>query len=84
MFIFIMCFRLKAASSASAPNSNACSDDDEQNDYGFNHRPSVRGIKPRANNEMIEEMQAQLSSSSVTKPPPVSESLNFYSLLQFY
>lgn len=59
---------------ASVPTSNAGSDDDdEQNDYGFNHRPSVRGIKPRSNEEMLEEMQTQLSSSSVTKPPPVSQ-----------
>lgn len=65
------------AASASAPNSNAGSDDDEQNDYGFNHRPSVRGIKPRANTEMLEEMQAQLSSSSVSKPPPVNCVIQF-------
>lgn len=56
----------------SVPTSNAGSDDDEQNDYGFNSRPSVRGIKPRSNEEMLEEMQTQLSSSSVTKAPPVS------------
>lgn len=61
-------------STVSVPTSNAGSDDDdEQNDYGFNHRPSVRGIKPRSNEEMLEEMQSQLSSASATKPPPVSE-----------
>lgn len=63
----------------SVPTSNAGSDDDdEQNDYGFNHRPSVRGIKPRSNEEMLEEMQSQLSSSSVTKPPPVRQSNIYY------
>ena len=47
----------------SAPNSGAASDDDEQNDYGFNKRPSVRGIKPRfgSTNEIIQQMQAQLA-----------------------
>lgn len=62
-----------SVTSASVPNSNAGSDDDEQNDYGFNHRPSVRGIKPRSNEEMLQEMQTQLSSSSASsKPPPVN------------
>lgn len=61
--------RYSADTSASAPGSNAGSDDDEQNDYGFNKRPSVRGIKPRFNstNEILQQMQAQLSSSS--SPP---------------
>lgn len=56
--------RYSAETSASAPNSNAGSDDDEQNDYGFNKRPSVRGIKPRfsSTNEIIQQMQAQLST----------------------
>lgn len=56
----------------SAPNSNAGSDDEEHNDYGFNHRPSVRGIKPRSNDDMLEEMQSQLTNATVAKPPPVS------------
>lgn len=55
----------------SAPNSNGGSDDEEHNDYGFNHRPSVRGIKPRSNEEMLEEMQAQLTNATLAKPPPV-------------
>lgn len=61
--------RYSADTSASAPGSNAGSDDDEQNDYGFNKRPSVRGIKPRfhSTNEILQQMQAQLSSSS--SPP---------------
>lgn len=63
---------VSSTAATSVPNSNAGSDDDEQNDYGFNHRPSVRGIKPRNNDEMLEEMQSQLSNSSVLKPPPVS------------
>lgn len=56
--------RYSAETSASAPNSNAGSDDDEQNDYGFNKRPSVRGIKPRfsSTNEILQQMQAQLST----------------------
>lgn len=74
-------------STVSVPTSNAGSDDDdEQNDYGFNHRPSVRGIKPRSNEEMLEEMQTQLSSASATKPPPVSAQCNNQSrfLDEFY
>lgn len=59
-------------SAVSAPNSNTGSDDEEHNDYGFNHRPSVRGIKPRSNDDMLEEMQSQLANATATKPPPVS------------
>jgi hypothetical protein len=42
-------------------------DDDEQNDYGFNKRPSVRGIKPRfgSTNEILQQMQDQLSQPTV-------------------
>lgn len=68
-------YNQETSTTTSVPTSNAGSDDDdEQNDYGFNHRPSVRGIKPRSNEEMLQEMQTQLSSSSVSvsKPPPVS------------
>lgn len=63
--------RYSTEASASAPNSNAGSDDDEQNDYGFNKRPSVRGIKPRinSNNDMVQQMQAQLSGSGTGTPP---------------
>ncbi|XP_037931216.1 uncharacterized protein LOC119666026 [Teleopsis dalmanni] len=44
-------------------NLNVSSDDDEQNDYGFNKRPSVRGIKPKFNstNEILQQMQEQLT-----------------------
>lgn len=62
--------RYSAESSTSAPNSQAPSDDedDEQNDYGFNKRPSVRGIKPRfgSTNEIIQQMQAQLTQTGST------------------
>jgi hypothetical protein len=53
----------KRYSSESAPASGVNSDDDEQNDYGFNKRPSVRGIKPRfgSTNEILQQMQDQLS-----------------------
>lgn len=52
----------KRYSSESAPASGVNSDDDEQNDYGFNKRPSVRGIKPRfgSTNEILQQMQDQL------------------------
>ncbi|PNF29081.1 hypothetical protein B7P43_G12619 [Cryptotermes secundus] len=45
-------------------NSN---DDDEHDDYGFNRRPSVRGIKPRfgSTTEILQQMQSQL------QPPPL-------------
>lgn len=54
----------KRYSSDSAPASNVNSDDDEQNDYGFNSRPSVRGIKPRfgSTNEILQQMQDQLAA----------------------
>lgn len=56
----------KRYSSESAPASGVNSDDDEQNDYGFNKRPSVRGIKPRfgSTNEILQQMQDQLSQPS--------------------
>ena len=42
-------------------------DDDEHDDYGFNRRPSVRGIKPRfgSTTEILQQMQSQL------QPPPL-------------
>lgn len=71
-------YNTESSNATLVPTSNGGSDDDdEQNDYGFNHRPSVRGIKPRSNDEMLEEMQTQLSSASVTKPPPVKYFVQF-------
>lgn len=63
----------KRYSSDSAPASNVNSDDDEQNDYGFNSRPSVRGIKPRfgSTNEILQQMQDQLAQAT----PNVSDLL---------
>ncbi|XP_021705172.1 uncharacterized protein LOC5567265 isoform X3 [Aedes aegypti] len=64
--------RYSAETSTSAPASGAGSDDDEHNDYGFNSRPTVRGIKPRfgSTNEILQQMQAQLA----TPTPPQSKS----------
>uniref|UniRef100_A0A182TQN2 Uncharacterized protein n=1 Tax=Anopheles melas TaxID=34690 RepID=A0A182TQN2_9DIPT len=64
--------RYSAETSTSAPASGAGSDDDEQNDYGFNSRPSVRGIKPRfgSTNEILQQMQAQLAAPT----PPQTKS----------
>jgi hypothetical protein len=55
--------RYSTENPTSAPASGNGSDDDEQNDYGFNRRPSVRGIKPRfgSTNEILQQMQAQLA-----------------------
>lgn len=63
--------RYSTETSTSAPASGAGSDDDEHNDYGFNSRPSVRGIKPRfgSTNEILQQMQAQLAAPAA---PPVS------------
>lgn len=62
--------RYSAETSTSAPASGAGSDDDEQNDYGFNKRPSVRGIKPRfgSTNEILQQMQQQLAQTSPPQP----------------
>lgn len=51
--------------------SNVSSDDDEQNDYGFNKRPSVRGIKPKfgSTNEILQQMQEQLQQQMPTSQP---------------
>lgn len=69
--------RYSAEASCSAPNSNAGSDDDEQNDYGFNKRPSVRGIKPRfgTTNEILQQMQEQLSVSPAAAAATVATTL---------
>lgn len=47
----------------SASKNDKESDDDEANDYGFNKRPSVRGIKPKfsTTNEILQQMQEQLT-----------------------
>lgn len=62
--------RYNSDATASAPNSDAGSDDDEQNDYGFNKRPTVKGIKQRFNstNEILQQMQEQLSNTSAPQP----------------
>ncbi|XP_046801426.1 uncharacterized protein LOC111688804 isoform X3 [Lucilia cuprina] len=58
-------------------NKEANSDDDEGNDYGFNKRPSVRGIKPKfsSTNEILQQMQDQLSQQmpgvTQTLPQPM-------------
>lgn len=74
--------RYSAEASASAPNSNAASDDDEQNDYGFNKRPSVRGIKPRfsSTNEILQQMQAQLSTPTHPQTQVINLELLSYSI----
>lgn len=45
--------------------------DDEHDDYGFNRRPSVRGIKPRfgSTTEILQQMQSQ-----ITPPLPTTGS----------
>lgn len=52
---------------SSAPNADG-NDDDEHDDYGFNRRPSVRGIKPRfgSTTEILQQMQSQI------QPPPLA------------
>ncbi|XP_055634479.1 uncharacterized protein LOC129774670 isoform X2 [Toxorhynchites rutilus septentrionalis] len=62
--------RYSTETSTSAPASGAGSDDDEHNDYGFNSRPSVKGIKPRfgSTNEILQQMQAQLAAPSPPQP----------------
>lgn len=43
-------------------------EDDEHDDYGFNRRPSVRGIKPRfgSTTEILQQMQNQLQPPATT------------------
>lgn len=62
--------KLKKRYSTENPNSNPGSDDDdEQNDYGFNKRPQVKGIKSRySTNEILQEMQNQLAQNTVQQP----------------
>lgn len=44
-------------------------EDDEQNDYGFNKRPQVKGIKAKVSstNDILQEMQQQLSQNMTTQ-----------------
>ncbi|XP_077302139.1 uncharacterized protein LOC143922677 [Arctopsyche grandis] len=65
--------RLRRRYQPSAENS----DEDDQDDYGFQRRPSVRGIKPRfgSTNEILQQMQAQLqmgTTTPTTRPGHVS------------
>ncbi|GAB0092307.1 hypothetical protein DMENIID0001_072970 [Sergentomyia squamirostris] len=80
--------RIKKRYSGNESTSSAVAsdDDDEQNDYGFNKRPSVRGIKPKfgTTNEILQQMQAQLAQpgpiqttqvvqqthTTIQQPPP--------------
>lgn len=45
-------------------------EDDEHDDYGFNRRPNVRGIKPRfgTTNEILQQIQNQLQPPVSTPP----------------
>ncbi|KAK9500499.1 hypothetical protein O3M35_001754 [Rhynocoris fuscipes] len=61
------------------------SSDDDQDDYGFNRRPSVRGIKPRfgSTTEILQQMQSQMtpplpSGSHVSWPYYPEEQRNGY------
>ncbi|CAH1134001.1 unnamed protein product [Ceutorhynchus assimilis] len=62
-------------------NNKKCDDeDDEHDDYGFNRRPNVRGIKPRfsTTTEILQQIQNQLQppappSTRVAWPPYYSE-----------
>ncbi|CAB3383585.1 Hypothetical predicted protein [Cloeon dipterum] len=57
-------------------------EDDDQDDYGFSRRPSVRGIKPRfgSTTEIIQQIQLQLqpppAPSRVTWPYPLEGSVS--------
>lgn len=71
--------------SAAQSQSAASSDDDEQNDYGFNKRPSVRGIKPKfsSTNEILAQMQEQLTQhvpTTVISSQPVPQAVKGYAI----
>ncbi|XP_030767897.1 uncharacterized protein LOC115891547 isoform X2 [Sitophilus oryzae] len=53
-------------------------EDDENDDYGFNRRPSVRGIKPRfgTTTEILQQIQNQLQPPA---PPPARVAWPYYS-----
>lgn len=65
-------------------NKEINSDDDEGNDYGFNKRPSVRGIKPKfsSTNEILQQMQDQLQQQmpSVAHSQPLPQAMKSYTL----
>ncbi|XP_069699399.1 uncharacterized protein [Periplaneta americana] len=52
-------------------DANNNNDDDEHDDYGFNRRPSVRGIKPRfgSTTEILQQMQSQLQPPALLACP---------------
>ncbi|XP_037828755.1 uncharacterized protein LOC119616463 isoform X2 [Lucilia sericata] len=63
-------------------NKEANSDDDEGNDYGFNKRPSVRGIKPKfsSTNEILQQMQDQLSQQMPGVTQTLPQAMKSYTL----
>ncbi|XP_015124437.1 uncharacterized protein LOC107046347 [Diachasma alloeum] len=54
-------------------NSTIDDEDDELNDYGFNARPAVRGIKPQFQStpEIVRELRSQACPASLTNEPLV-------------
>lgn len=61
---------------------NTTEEDDEHDDYGFNRRPSVRGIKPRfgSTTEILQQIQSQLQPpTSQPSQPPRQTSWPYYS-----
>lgn len=53
---------IKKRYSVGTNSSSMAGSDDENDDYGFHRRPSVKGIKPRfgSTNEILQQMQSQL------------------------
>lgn len=58
-------------------------DDDETNDYGFNRRPSVRGIKSQSESsedDLLEQIRSRISANALA----VSRSANFQVQWPYY
>ncbi|KAL1454912.1 hypothetical protein WDU94_009041, partial [Cyamophila willieti] len=54
--------KIKKRYSGGTASNSVVGSDDENDDYGFNRRPSVKGIKPRfgSTNEILQQIQTQL------------------------
>ncbi|PSN52759.1 hypothetical protein C0J52_07497 [Blattella germanica] len=66
--------RIKQRYNDTNNNNNNNDKDDEHDDYGFNRRPSVRGIKPRfgSTTEILQQMQSQLQPPALLARSHVS------------
>lgn len=70
---------LKKRYSVGTSNSSTAGSDDENDDYGFHHRPSVKGIKSKfgSTNEILQQIQSQLEPPVLPCSPRVGSHMTW-------